>query len=382
MLCTRGLLLHPVGGTKPALRVVSARVCSMSALQSDRRRKGWKQSNFWHKWRERSQQQFWQDVVLSNDKQYERRHSPLKVSTPATDEDADEYDFQLPDSLEMGALDDEYEDDTSETEGHSNQGATVSELRDGMHQNTNVDIRRRAELLSLLEQLGPNALTFAKPRVPKQQDENENMEMEDHMMVRERETDSLAVCSTFLGSVQLRQSGKLGSGQFFAHVLQTRRTAKVTHQGKKISIGVLAVVGNGQGVAGFATGKDADATVALVKAIRAAKKNLVSVERFDQRTIFHDMEEKYKCTKIVIRLRRAGAGTRCSWCIWKILNAFGITDVSVKIHGSTNHLYQAHAFFNAVQRMTTAQMIADRRGQRVLDMTPRSPSGIAGYRAD
>ena len=87
-------------------------------------------------------------------------------------------------------------------------------------------------------------------------------------------------------------------------------------------------------------------------------------------------------TKLVITLRRAGSGTRCNWIMWKILNAFGITDVSIKVHGSRNNLAQTHAIFNALQRMATATDIAERRGKRVLDMTPRTPAGWAGHRAD
>lgn len=380
-------LTRRVGPERACAWALSPYVRCMST-GSDQRRNGRKQSNFWYKWRERSQQQFWQDVVLNNDKRYERRQVPLMANKPASmDDEVDNYDdFQLQDSLAMEGLMDEFDSDyddennMSELKGNSKRVDTVSELRDSVQQTDNIDMRRRAELLGLIDELGPNAFTFADST--KSLPQQSESDLTEQMMGKERQIGSLAVCSTFLSSVQLRQTNKLGNGQFFAHVLLTRRTSKVTHQGKKLSISVLAVVGNGEGVAGFGLGKDADANMALFKAIRVAKKHLVFVDRFDSRTVFHDMEEKYKCTKLVVRVRRAGAGTRCNWCIWKILNAFGITDVSVKIHGSTNNLYQTHAFFNAVQRMTTAQMIADRRGMRVLDMTPRSPSGKAGHTAD
>ena len=56
--------------------------------------------------------------------------------------------------------------------------------------------------------------------------------------------------------------------------------------------------------------------------------------------------------------------------IWKLLSAFGITDVAIKCHGSRNPTTVAYALVNTLQRMTTAQMVADRRGVRVLDMDP------------
>jgi ribosomal protein S5 len=52
------------------------------------------------------------------------------------------------------------------------------------------------------------------------------------------------------------------------------------------------------------------------------------------------------------------------------------------VHGSRNNITQTRAIFNALQRMSSAQDVADRRGKRVLDMTPRSSIGQAGFRPD
>ena len=69
-------------------------------------------------------------------------------------------------------------------------------------------------------------------------------------------------------------------------------------------------------------------------------------------------------------MRRPGSGTRCGWLVWKILSAFGISDCSIKIHGSRNPTTQAYAVVNALRRMSGAQDVAERRGLRVLDMDP------------
>eukprot|EP00962_Isochrysis_galbana_P004369 scaffold1208_cov113-Isochrysis_galbana.AAC.2 len=53
-----------------------------------------------------------------------------------------------------------------------------------------------------------------------------------------------------------------------------------------------------------------------------------------------------------------------------------------QVHGSRNNISQTRALFNALQRMSSAQDVADRRGKRVLDMTPRSSIGQAGFRPD
>ena len=57
--------------------------------------------------------------------------------------------------------------------------------------------------------------------------------------------------------------------------------------------------------------------------------------------------------------------------VWKIFSAFGITDVSCKIHGSRTPTPVAYAVVNALKRATSSQQIAERRGVRVLDMDPK-----------
>ena len=52
---------------------------------------------------------------------------------------------------------------------------------------------------------------------------------------------------------------------------------------------------------------DITAGTALYKATCEARKQLVHIDRFDDRTMWHDQEEFYAATKLVIRLRRAGS---------------------------------------------------------------------------
>lgn len=145
-----------------------------------------------------------------------------------------------------------------------------------------------------------------------------------------------------------------------------------------MSFSSLVVVGNGQGTAGLGMGKDAEIGNALYKATIDARKNLVHVSRFDNRTLFHAIDDRFARSKLVLRLRRPGSGTRCSWTVWKILSAFGITDVSCKIHGSRNPITVSRGLVNALRRMSSAQDVAERRGLRVLDLDPTEIQ-VPGY---
>jgi len=233
---------------------------------------------------------------------------------------------------------------------------------------------RRAELLELLEDLGPEGL-LPPPKMPGDDLEDATATSS---LLQEDLSRNLTITRSFIDSVALRESGALAEGAYFGYLLNTRRVSKSQAEGKRTSYSTLVVVGNGKGTAGIGMGKDTTAGVALYKATVAARKNLIHVERFDERTLFHAMDERFAKTKLVVRLRRPGSGTRCSWVVWKMLSAFGITDVSVKIHGSRNPTTVAHAVMNALQRSSSAQSVADRRGLRILDMDPKSIR-VPGY---
>jgi len=346
--------------------------------------KGDRRGGFWSKWNAATQQEFAQEVAFEGDKRSERRRSPLRsVAQAAAQDPRDDYDdleFLLDDSLESvgEAIGGEGRDG-----GRGQAAEELEAVREALLSDDAVSARRRAELLGLLDELGPAALAApARYPPPGSEGRREALDLDELGLDDDGGSGDLSMVSSFLDSVRLREAGALPPGGFFAHVLHTRAVSKVTSGGKKRSISVLAVVGNGAGSAGFGLGKDEEATEALVKACKAARKQLLHVDRFDGRTIFHDMEDTWARTKCVVLMRRAGSGTRCSWLMWKILNAFGITDVSVKVHGSKNKINQTRCIFNALQRMVSARDVANNRGKRVLDMTPRSSIAQAGYRPD
>ena len=218
----------------------------------------------------------------------------------------------------------------------------------------------------MLEDLGPEGL-LPPPQSPV---EDLQSKRDGTALMQEDLSKNLLTTRSYSDALRLRESGALPEGSYFAYLLNTRRVAKVGPEGKRVSYSVLVVVGNGQGTAGVGMGKDVTPGTALFKATRTARQNLVHIDRFDDRTLFHAINDRFAKTKLVIRLRRPGSGTRAAWNVWKILSAFGVTDVSVKIHGSRNPTTVAYAMCNALQRMSTAQDVADRRGMRILDMDP------------
>lgn len=95
-------------------------------------------------------------------------------------------------------------------------------------------------------------------------------------------------------------------------VIDVNRTCKVTKGGGLMNFTALVVVGNGDGVVGFATGKGKDVAMAVEKAYSRASRSLVYVERFENSTIFHEQQAKHCKTNIKLMPARAGSGLRCN----------------------------------------------------------------------
>ncbi|KAG6877457.1 hypothetical protein C0992_009931 [Termitomyces sp. T32_za158] len=137
--------------------------------------------------------------------------------------------------------------------------------------------------------------------------------------------------------------------EFYRFPLVRRRVTQQTGKGKIHRIYVLMVVGNGNGMVGFGQGKDDDNTRAEAKAYAQAVRNMDWVERFENRTIWTDMETKLGSTQLLLRPRPVGFGLRCNPNLHQVLKAAGIKDISAKVWGSRNPINVIKAAFRVLQ---------------------------------
>ncbi len=154
-----------------------------------------------------------------------------------------------------------------------------------------------------------------------------------------------------------RKDGKRGprpekvKSEFDQRILNIRRVTRVVTGGRRFAFSVAMVIGNKKGSIGVGTGKAGDTSLAIDKALRNAKKNLLKVQTTKGMSIPHEVEAKYSSGTVVIRPAKgrgliAGSATR------DLLELAGISDVSAKIISpSKNKLNIAHATIKALAKL-------------------------------
>ncbi|NP_001070064.1 small ribosomal subunit protein uS5m precursor [Danio rerio] len=155
---------------------------------------------------------------------------------------------------------------------------------------------------------------------------------------------------------------------FDSRVIELKSVFTVTpKESRKRSISALVAVGNGNGVAGFALGKAADRTAALRKAKNRAMNYLYYIERYNDYTIYHDIESKYKKTTLRMKKQNKGYGLRCHRAVITLCKLIGIKDMYAKVDGSVNLLNITRALFQGLASQETHQTLADKKQLNVVE---------------
>ncbi|KAJ3341768.1 28S ribosomal protein S5, mitochondrial [Gonapodya sp. JEL0774] len=130
----------------------------------------------------------------------------------------------------------------------------------------------------------------------------------------------------------------------------------------------MVVVGNQSGAAGIGEGKSPDLNSAVQKALRRAIANLQPIERYENRTLWHDVENQYGASKVRLWTRAPGHGLVANRNIHTLLTASGIRDCTAKVVGSTNPMNVVKAAYEALKKQTRAEDVAKRRGRKIVDV--------------
>jgi len=115
-------------------------------------------------------------------------------------------------------------------------------------------------------------------------------------------------------SLRVEETAESGPADrsFQMQVIDVNRTVKVTKGGSLQRFSALVVVGNGDGVVGWAMGKAPEVGAAIDKAYARASRSLFFFERFEGHTIFHDARSKFGRTQVHISPLPSGSGLKAN----------------------------------------------------------------------
>jgi small subunit ribosomal protein S5 len=121
--------------------------------------------------------------------------------------------------------------------------------------------------------------------------------------------------------------------------------------GRRFSFSVTVVIGDKKGRVGVGLGKGADTALAIDKAVRAAKKALITVPLTKDRSIKHDIVAAYASSTVEI-IPSPGRGLVAGSAMRTVLEYAGVTDVVAKIQTrSKNKLTIARATVEALKSL-------------------------------
>lgn len=154
--------------------------------------------------------------------------------------------------------------------------------------------------------------------------------------------------------------------ELFEFLVGIKRVSKVVEGGRRFAFAACVVVGNKAGSAGFAHAKASEVSSAKKKALQAAKKNMINISLYENRTIYHDVYSKSGATKIMLRKARSGTGVIAGGAAMRaFLTAIGIKDIVAKSFASSNSYNILKATADALQNTYSVHQIAAKRGKNI-----------------
>lgn len=137
--------------------------------------------------------------------------------------------------------------------------------------------------------------------------------------------------------------------EFDQKILDIRRVVRVVSGGRRFSFSVSIAIGDKNGRVGLGSGKSSDTSLAIEKAIKDAKKKMITLKLNKNNSIPHDLSAKFASSKIFMMPNKsrgliAGSSARV------LLNLAGVKDVTAKFFsGSKNKMNNGKVAMKALE---------------------------------
>ena len=144
--------------------------------------------------------------------------------------------------------------------------------------------------------------------------------------------------------------------EFDQKILSIRRVTRVVAGGRRFSFSVALVAGDKKGSIGLGLGKAGDTSLAINKAIRNAKKNMVRLKLTKNMSLPHEVFAKFSSSRVVL-MPNKGRGLVAGTVVRDIAKLAGLKDITGKIlSGSKNKLNNAKAVMEALSQISSKYM--------------------------
>ena len=148
-------------------------------------------------------------------------------------------------------------------------------------------------------------------------------------------------------------------------VISIGRVSKTTKGGRTMRFTATVAVGDRKGKVGLGTGKASEVPTAISKAIKAAEKNVISINLVEGRTLSHEAIGKCGAAKVLVKPAKAGSGIIAGGPVRNVLELAGVKDIVSKSLGSNTQINTAKAAMDALKQQKSISHIASLRGKKV-----------------
>lgn len=167
--------------------------------------------------------------------------------------------------------------------------------------------------------------------------------------------------------------------------LVNHRVVNQTRMGKIQSLYFLTIAGNENGMIGIGEGKAAEDEDGRRQAMMNAIRNMRPVPRYEERTIYGDVQAKVGASIVQLSSRPPGTfeshfiqmfyanmisgfGNRCQHLIYELARAAGISDLAARTPRSRNKMNVVKAAFEALMSQRLPEEVAKARGKKLVDV--------------
>lgn len=143
--------------------------------------------------------------------------------------------------------------------------------------------------------------------------------------------------------------------EFETKMISIRRVTRVVSGGRRFSLSVAVISGDRKGRIGIGTGKALDTQVAIEKAGKAARRNMMHLKLSKKGSLPFEVDAKFKSAEVSLRPNN-GKGVIAGSSARVILALAGLHDVTAKFNsGTKNKLNNARATMKALSQIAYAR---------------------------